>query len=66
MVFPLINIMEDMNGRITDLMEQMHLQSRIYHGNVELLFEPVDWSFAEECIKRNRMIVDGLVKSLNL
>lgn len=66
LVLPLINMMEGMNGRIFDLAENMQLQTRIYKNDLEQIFAPIDWTCAEQKIAENKLLLDGMVKSLNL
>ena len=66
LIFPLINLMKDMNGRIHDLTDQFCLQNRLYQGNFNQLFQPIDWHIAERKILKNKHILTNLIKSLNL
>lgn len=62
MVFPLVGIMKDMNGRITDLAKQMNLEERIYHGDFAPLTRQIDWSHIDFIIANNRDITTRLVQ----
>ena len=66
LIFPLIGIMEGMNGRITDLAQSLQLEDRIYSGDISILFRPVDWRNTDSHIDDNRKRVDKLIESLNL
>lgn len=64
LVFPLTGLMQGMNGRIEDLAARMKLQNRIYAGDMNVLFEPVDWSPAEAEIRANRRQLDKLMEKI--
>lgn len=64
LVFELVGLMAYMNGRIRDLATQMCLESRIYKGDLQAMFNPVDWKRADECIATNRKKVDRLIKGI--
>ena len=54
LVFPLIGVMEDMNERIFNLAEQTKLNSRVYKGELETLFGPIDWAYTDSIRKNNK------------
>ena len=62
LTFPLINLMEDMNQRIYDLVEQMKLKERIYNGDMNVLLKKIDWSTSEEKISENRITLKQLIE----
>ena len=54
LVFPLINLMSDMNERIYDLTKQMELETRIYKDNLDILLCDINWDIADLKIKENK------------
>ena len=66
LVFPLVGIMKDMNGRINDLAQTLQLEERIYSGDMNTLFQPINWYKPDSYINNNRKKVDKLINSLNL
>lgn len=66
LTFPLIGIMEGMNGRITNLAKSLQLEDRIFSGDINILFSPIDWHETDRLIDDNRKRVDKLIESLRL
>lgn len=66
LVFPLVGIMNGMNGRIYDLGQCLKMEDRIYSGNMDILFQPIAWNNADNYIECNRKCVDTLIEGLNL
>ncbi len=66
LVFPLVGIMESMNGRIYDLANTLRLNNRIYTGDMYELLRPIDWTFAENCLQRNKSKLDNLLAKIEL
>lgn len=64
LVFPLIGIMEDMNQRIFNLAEQTKLNSRVYNGKLETLFNPLDWAYSDSIRKANKDILTQKITNL--
>ena len=66
LVFPLVGIMDSMNVRIYDLADTLYLKSRIYNGEINRLFYPLDWTKTDEKIQRNQTLLDNLLKTIEL
>lgn len=62
-VFPLVGIMKDMNGRIEDLSKQMGIEERVYDNDFSVLSHPVDWERIDSIIERNRIVTTELVQA---
>ena len=55
-----------MNGRITNLAKSLQLEDRIFSGDINILFSPIDWHETDRLIDDNRKRVDKLIESLRL
>lgn len=66
LVFPLIGIMESMNSRIYNLAQCLGFNNRIYSGTINELFNPIDWTKADEIIKRNKKLLDDYFNMIDL
>ncbi len=64
LVFPLIGIMKDMNGRILNLAEQTKLNDRVYNGELETLFSPIDWAYTDSIRKNNKAQLVKIISNL--
>ena len=64
--FPLIGLMEGMNGRIVQLAENFSLQGRIYQGDLNAVTKQIDWEIAEKTIEKNINLLDKLLKTVDL
>lgn len=63
--FPVIGVLSTMNERIENVAEIFNLSNRIYHGDMNVLFEPIDWSRTDFVIAQNRSLMNSLILSLN-
>lgn len=66
LVFPLIGLMQGMNGRILYLSQTNKLDKRIYKGDLDEVTAPIDWSYADENIHNNHIKIDELLKKIKL
>ena len=66
LVFPLVGLMEGMNGRVVDLSKTLSLENRVYDGNMDILFEPISWMQTDEVIAHNKDILTTLIKNIKL
>lgn len=66
LVFPLVGLMEGMNGRVVDLSNTFSLENRVYDGNMDILFEPISWMQTDEVIAHNKDILTTLIKNIKL
>lgn len=66
LVFPLIGLMKGMNGRILDLVKTLSLEDRVFNGDMDVLFKPINWLHADEVIAKNKSLLSKLIKDLNL
>lgn len=66
LVFPLVGIMNGMNGRIFDLANLLQLNDRIYRGDFQHLFNKVNWEYANQMIKQNRVKLSEMIHSIGL
>ena len=66
LVFPLVGLMEGMNGRVVDLSNTFSLENRVYDGNMDVLFEPISWMQTDEVIAHNKDILTTLIKNIKL
>lgn len=66
LTFPLVGLMEQMNGRILQLSQVNRLNNRIYKGDFNDVKEPVDWDYVDKNISDNFIKIDNLLKSVNL
>lgn len=64
-VFPVIGVLSTMNERIENIADTFCLTDRIYHGNMDVLFEPIDWSKTDSIIAQNRDLMSSLILLLN-
>ena len=65
-VLPISGIMSNMNSRIESTTKKLHLEERIYSGDMNRLFTPIDWSVSDRIIMENRMLLNKLMKSIEL
>lgn len=66
LVFPLVGIMEGMNGRIYNLNKSFSTEDRIYKENLDTLLSPINWNKIDEVIKENRDSLDKLLAALRI
>lgn len=55
-----------MNERVIELAEQMHLTERIYVDSLSKVMEGLDYSYAENVIRKNKEQLDKLLSEVNL
>lgn len=65
-IFPLVGLMERMNGRINDLTLKFGLQNRIYNDSLDLIKEPIDWERIDCIIEDNRHTFRTLLRNIGL
>ena len=66
LVFPLVGVMRDMNVRINDLASYFNVKHRLYTGDMDVLFEKLNWDEIEEKKMRNYTKVSTLLLAHNL
>lgn len=66
LVFPLVGIMNSMNERIYDLTRTLQLNDRVYKGNLQNLFNKVNWEYADQMIKQNKLKLSEMIHSIGL
>lgn len=67
LVLPIKGVMERMNTRIVSTMRKLNLTNRIVSsGDMNVIFDDIDYSTAEEKIKENICIIDNMLKSEGL
>jgi len=64
-VFPVIGVLSTMNERLENVANTFCLSDRIYRGNMDVLFELIDWSKTDFVIAQNRDLMSSLIRSLN-
>lgn len=65
-VFPLIGIMQGMNGRILHYASEFDMNERIYKGDLDAVKNTIDWSRVENRIAKNICIMNDLLKTIDL
>ena len=65
-VLPITGIMSNMNSRIESTTKKLHLEERIFSGDMNRLFTPIDWSVSDRIIMENRMLLNNLMTSIEL
>lgn len=66
LVFPLVGIMEGMNGRINNLSRIMSLENHLFYDTFDSIYSPLVCSFIEDRIKTNKTMVDELLYNTGL
>lgn len=66
LVFPLVGLMKGMNERIMDLSRTLSVEDRVFSGNMDVLFQPIDWSRADEAVAKNKDLLTTLIRKLEL
>lgn len=66
MVLPITGITKGMNERIYNLASEMDLGKRIYSGNLDVLFEPIDFSKASTLLQENKSCLNQLMELVHL
>lgn len=66
LVFPLLGIMEGMNGRINNLANLFSLHDRIYKGVLSAVKDPINWSKTDLKVEGNFMQIDALLQTIQL
>lgn len=64
LVFPLVGIMADMNGRVSGLASRMSLCDRIFNGKLDVVENVIDWNKSKDSIDRNKGELMKMVKML--
>lgn len=66
LVFPLVGIMQGMNERIFHFTSKFGMENRIYKGDLNAVKSTIDWSSANNQVKKNINIMNDLLKTIKL
>lgn len=64
LVFPLVGIMADMNGRVSRLASRMSLCDRIFNGKLDVVENIIDWDVSGNNIGENNRELTSLIRTL--
>lgn len=66
MIIPVVGLFKGMNVRIETIAALFNLQKRIFHGDLELIENPIDWSESDKVINENKNVLNNLMNKIGL
>lgn len=65
LVFPIIGEMKGMNERIFNIAKKFKCEDRIYHDDLNNVKNSIDYGYISDNIRKNKLIVDKLLDSID-
>lgn len=66
LIFPLVGIMQGMNGRILHFSSEFNMTDRIYVDTLDVVKNDINWKYVNDKISKNFVLMDKLLSTINL